>query len=142
MATLHVADSLRLRAVGVDVDPAQIKLARQAAGSRTNVSFMTASATELPFPTAAFNIVSTSKTLHHVPEWWLALDEIKRVVARGGYVVFADLNVPMLLAPLLRRTGHVSGMFTRRDLDESFFGLQVVHRHISSLHYEAVLVKL
>ena len=141
MATLHVADTLGLRAVGVDVDPAQIELARTAAGSRTDVSFMTASATELPFATAVFDIVSTSKMLHHVPEWSLALDEVKRVVARGGYVVFADLNVPSLLAPLLRRTGHVSGMFTRRDLDQSFFGLQVVHRRISSLHYEAVLVK-
>jgi ubiquinone/menaquinone biosynthesis C-methylase UbiE len=141
MATLHVADTLGLRTVGVDVDPAQIELARTAAGDRTDVSFMTASATQLPFATAAFNIVSTSKTLHHVPEWWLALDEIKRVVVAGGYVVFADLNVPVLLAPLLRRTSHLSGMFTRGDLDRSFLGLHVVHRHISSLHYEAVLVK-
>jgi ubiquinone/menaquinone biosynthesis C-methylase UbiE len=142
LATLHVADTLGLRAVGVDLDPAQIELARRAACSRTDVSFVTASATQLPFATAAFDIVSTNKTMHHVPEWWLALDEIKRVAAPGGYVVFADLNVPLALAPLLRpAVGHVAGVFTRRDLDRCFSGLCDVHRSARWLHYEAVFAK-
>jgi ubiquinone/menaquinone biosynthesis C-methylase UbiE len=142
VATLHVADTLGLRAVGVDLDPAQIDLARRAAGNRTDVSFAVASATQLPFALATFDIVSTNKTMHHVPEWWRALDEIKRVVAPGGYVVFADLNVPLALAPLLRRTvGHVAGVFTRRDLDRCFSRLRDVHRSAGWLHYEAVFVK-
>jgi ubiquinone/menaquinone biosynthesis C-methylase UbiE len=142
LATLHVADVLGLRAVGVDVDPAQIELARRAAGRRRGVSFVTASATHLPFDTARFDIVSTNKTMHHVPDWWLALDEIKRVVAPRGYVVVADLNVPSALAPLLRRTvGHRAGVFTRRDLDRCFSGLRGVHRHARWLHYEAVFAK-
>ena len=142
LATLHVADALGLRAVGVDVDPAQIALARRAAGARRDVSFVTASATELPFATARFDIVSTNKTMHHVPEWWLALEEIKRVVAPGGYVVFADLNVPAALALLLRPAfGRVSGVFTRRDLDRSFAGLRDVHRSAGWLHYQAVFAK-
>jgi ubiquinone/menaquinone biosynthesis C-methylase UbiE len=139
---LHVADTLRLRVVGVDVDPAQIALARRAAGNRTDVSFVTASATQLPFAAAGFDIVSSNKTMHHVPEWWLALDEIKRVVAPGGYVVFADLNVPAALARLLRFTvGHSAGVFTRRDLDRAFSGLRDVHRSTRWLHYEAVFAK-
>jgi ubiquinone/menaquinone biosynthesis C-methylase UbiE len=142
LATLHVADTLGLRAVGVDLDPAQIELARRAACHRTDVSFVTASAIGLPFDTARFDIVSTSKTMHHVPDWWLALDEIKRVVAPGGYVVFADLNVPWALAPLLRATvGHVAGVFTRGDLDRCFSGLRGVHRNAGWLHYEAVFAK-
>jgi len=142
LATLHVADTLSLRAVGVDVDPAQVALARRAAGSRSDVSFLTASATQLPFPTASFDIVSTNKTMHHVPEWWVALDEIQRVVAPGRYVVFADLNVPAAFAPLLRPTlGLVSGVFTRRDLDRCFSGLRDVHRNAGWLHYQAVLAK-
>jgi ubiquinone/menaquinone biosynthesis C-methylase UbiE len=142
LATLHVADTLGLRAVGVDVDPAQVELARRAAGNGTDVSFVAASATQLPFATAAFEIVSTNKTMHHVPEWWLALEEIKRVVAPGGYVVFADLNLPSALARLLRpAVGHVAGVFTRRDLDRCFSGLRDVHRNASWLHYEAVFAK-
>jgi ubiquinone/menaquinone biosynthesis C-methylase UbiE len=142
VATLHVADTLGLRAMGVDVDPAQIELARAAVGNRTNVSFVTASATQLPFATGRFHIVSTNKTMHHVPEWWLALDEIKRVVAPGGYIVFADLSVPAAFAPLLRSTaGNAAGVFTRRDLDRSFAGLREVHRNAGWLHYEAVFAR-
>jgi ubiquinone/menaquinone biosynthesis C-methylase UbiE len=142
LAALHVADTLGLRVVGVDVDAAQIELARRAAGNRTGVSFMVASATQLPFASAGFDIVSSNKTMHHVPEWWLALDEIKRVVAPGRYVVFADLNVPSALARLLRPTvGHAAGVFTRRDLDHGFSGLRDVHRNARWLHYEAVFRK-
>jgi ubiquinone/menaquinone biosynthesis C-methylase UbiE len=142
LATLHVAETLGLRAIGVDVDQAQIALARRAAGNRTDVSFVTASATELPFATARFDIVFTNKTMHHVPDWWVALDEIKRVVAPGGYLVFADLNVPSPLAPLLRQTvGHVAGVFTRGDLDRCFSGLRGVHRSVGWLHYEGVFAK-
>jgi ubiquinone/menaquinone biosynthesis C-methylase UbiE len=142
LATLHVADTLGLRAVGVDVDPAQVELARRAAGNRTDVSFVTASATQLPFPTAGFNIVSTNKTMHHVPEWWVALDEIKRVVAPGGYVVIADLTVPSAIARLLRPiVGHTAGVFTRRDLDRCLSGLRGVHRNVGWLHYQAVFAK-
>jgi ubiquinone/menaquinone biosynthesis C-methylase UbiE len=142
LATLHVADTLGLRAVGVDVDPAQIALARRAAGGRPDVSFLTGSATQLPFASGAFDIVSTNKTMHHVPEWRLAVDEIKRVVVPGGYVVFADLNVPSALALLLRPlVGHASGVFTGRDLDRCFSGLHDVHRSAGWLHYQAVFAK-
>jgi ubiquinone/menaquinone biosynthesis C-methylase UbiE len=142
-ATLHVAHTLGLRAVGVDIDPAQIELATRAAGNRIDVSFVTASATQLPFDAAQFDIVSTNKALHHVPDWWLALDEITRVVAPGGYVVFADLNAPSMLASLLRRAiGRTAGIFTRRDLDRCFAGLRRVHRNAAWLHYEAVFTKL
>lgn len=142
VATLHVAGTLGLRAVGVDLDPDQIARARRAAGTRTDVSFAIASATQLPFATASFDIVATNKTMHHVPEWGQALDELKRVVAAGGYLVFADLYVPASLAPLLRRaSGHVAGLFTRHDLDRCFVGLRDVHRRAGWLHYEAVFVK-
>ena len=141
LATIHVADTLRLRAVGVDVDPAQIELARRAAGNRTDVSFITASATQLPFETGQFQIVSTNKAMHHVPDWWLALDEIKRAVAPGGYIVFADLNVPSALAPLIQPAMRGAGIFTRRDLDRCFSGLHRLHRNAGWLHYEAVFAK-
>jgi len=142
LATLHVAGTLGVRGVGVDVDPEQIELARRAAGNRIDVSFVIGNVTELPFPTASFDIVATNKTMHHVPQWRLALDEIQRVLAPGGYLVFADLNAPLALAPLLRpAVGHVAGVFTRRDLDRALSALRHVHRSAGWVHYEAVFVK-
>ena len=143
LAALHVADTLGLHVVGVDVDAAQIDLARRAAGNRADVTFVVASATQLPFAAAEFDIVSSNKTMHHVPEWQRALAEIKRVTAPGGYVVFADLTVPSPLARLLRPAlGHAAGVFTGRDLDRSFSGLRDVHRNAGWLHYDAVFAKL
>lgn len=142
LATLHVAGVFRLQATGVDLDAAQIELAQAAAGDSTDLSFMTASATELPFDTGCFDIVFSNKAMHHVPDWRRAIEEIKRVVARGGHVVFADLNTPPALAPLLRRTiGHRAGVFTRRDLDGCFADLNNVHRKTYGVYYEAVFVK-
>lgn len=141
-AALHVADMLGVRVVGVDVDPAQIELARCLAGSRTDVSFVTASATHLPFAAASFDIVFTTKTMHHVPDWWRAMDEITRVAAHGGYIVFADLHMPSVLVPLLRlAVGDRAGVFSRRDLDRRLSGLRGVHRNARWFHYEAVLLK-
>lgn len=142
VATVHVARTLGLRAVGVDMDPDQIDLARRAAGNAGGVTFVTASATRLPFTTGEFEIVATNKALHHVPEWRLAIDELKRIVAPGGYIVFADLSVPTTLAPLLRlAVGHEAGIFSCRDLDRGFAGLRQVRRHSWWLHYEAVFTK-
>lgn len=141
-ATLHVAGTLRLRAVGVDIDPEQIGLARRSAGTRADVSFVTASATDLPFATASFDIVFTSKTMHHLPDWWRAMDEITRVAAHGGYIVFADLHAPPVLAPLLRlAVRNRAGVFTRLDLERRLSGLRRLHRNAGWFHYEAVLLK-
>ena len=141
LATRHVADSLGLRVVGVDVDPAQIELARGAAGRRADVSFVTASATQLPFAVGRFDIVATNKALHHVSDGWRALDELRRVVASGGYLVFADLIVPSAVAPLLRRLSGFPGVLTRRDLERAFFELRPIHEDAGWLHYEAVFAK-
>jgi SAM-dependent methyltransferase len=45
---------------------------------------------KLPMPLllGRFDIVFTNKTMHHVPDWWLALDEIKRVAAPPGFPSF------------------------------------------------------
>jgi ubiquinone/menaquinone biosynthesis C-methylase UbiE len=140
-AGLLVADTFGVRVVGVDVDPQQIALASAAARDRTDVFFMTADATGLPFEDGRFDIVATSKTTHHVPKWSPALAEMRRVLKPRGYLVYADLKAPSWLARVLKPlAGHV-GVFTGADLDRCFASLQPVHRHTGWLHYEAILQK-
>jgi hypothetical protein len=90
-----VADTFGMHVVGVDVDPQQIALARNASGDRTDVLFMTADATCLPFEGRRFDIVATNKTTHHVPEWSSALAEMGRVLKPQRYLVYADLKTPL-----------------------------------------------
>jgi ubiquinone/menaquinone biosynthesis C-methylase UbiE len=140
-AALLVADRFGMRVVGVDVDPQQIALARAAAGDRTDVLFVTADATRLPFEDGRFDIVASSKTTHHVPRWSSALGEMRRVLKPRGYLVYADLKAPSWLAWVVRRLVRRAGVFTEADLDACLAPLRRVRRRTGWLHYEAILQK-
>jgi ubiquinone/menaquinone biosynthesis C-methylase UbiE len=141
-AALLVADTFGMHVVGVDVDSQQAALARSASGDRTDTLFMTADATCLPFDDGRFDIVATSKTTHHVPQWSSAIAEMRRVLKPQGYLVYADLKTPSLLAWALKPLAAHAGVFTGGDLDRCFASMQRVHGRTGWLHYEAILQKL
>ncbi len=118
MTALHLAATYGFDVTGIDVDPEQIRLARASAGNRTNVRFLVADATRLPFDTAEFDLVATNKTTHHIPEWKTALAEMVRVLRPGGHFIYGDLVVPSWLAQLGRATvGRLVGFVTRAELE-------------------------
>jgi len=140
-AALLVADMFGVHVVGVDVDPQQITLARTVASGRTDVLFMTADATCLPFGDGQFDIVATNKTTHHVPQWLSAIAEMRRVLKPQGYLVYADLKAPSWLAWVLKPLAGHAGVFTGADLDRCFVSLEPVHGHTGWLHYEGIFQK-
>lgn len=144
MAALHVAETFGLPVAGVDVDPEQSRLARQAAEGRRDVAFLPADATHLPFEDGRFDIVATNKTTHHIPRWRQALGEMERVLRPGGYLIYSDLTFPTWLATRLRAVlGGRAGVFTGDDLDRAFaaLGLESVYKAARWHSYEAVFVK-
>src|SRR5262249_1732032 len=126
---------------GVDVDPQQIALAQGGTNGRSDVLFVAADATRLPFGDGRFDIVATSKTTHHVRHWSWALTEMTRVLKPYGYLIYSDLKTPFWLAWALRALTSQVGVFTGMDLDRYFASLRRVHRHTRWLHYEAILQK-
>jgi ubiquinone/menaquinone biosynthesis C-methylase UbiE len=72
--------------VGLDVtdEPYSPELARDVD--------VVASASEMPFAAAEFDLVFTLSTLYQVPDWELALREIRRVLRPGGRVLLFDYN--------------------------------------------------
>jgi ubiquinone/menaquinone biosynthesis C-methylase UbiE len=140
-AALLVADTFGVRVVGVDVDPEQIALARSTAGGRTDVLFITADATLLPFEEGRFDVVATNKTTHHVRRWSSALAEMRRVLKPHGYFVYGDLKAPSWLAWVLKPLAGQAPVFTGADLDRWFASLQPVHRRTGWLYYEAIWQK-
>ena len=86
---------------GLDVTHRMLQLARakQTAGA-PHAAFTTADMMALPFPRAAFAIVTTSYGLRNVPDLDGAVAEILRVLAPGGRFLSLDFNRPE--APLLR----------------------------------------
>ncbi len=78
--------------VGLDPVPELLELAR--VRSLSNTEFVEGDGTALPFPDAAFDLVGTHRTLHHIAEPELVVAELARVTRAGGHVVVVDQLAP------------------------------------------------
>jgi SAM-dependent methyltransferase len=78
--------------VGVDLTPSMIETARADAADAgvENVTFELGDATVLDLPDDSFDGAITRFSLHHIPAPIRVLEEMRRVVRPGGYVVVAD----------------------------------------------------
>jgi ubiquinone/menaquinone biosynthesis C-methylase UbiE len=99
-AARAVAKTLRLDVTAVDVDPGQIALAQNVPAEDATVHWEVADATALPFADGIFDVVVTSKTLHHIDDWRRAVSESIRVLKPGGHFVVADIALPAWVARL------------------------------------------
>jgi SAM-dependent methyltransferase len=97
--------------VGVDLSPAMIEVARRE--SPSSIRFDVADASRLPYENGAFDLVVL---LNMIPFF----DELDRVTARGGSVVFASSNGPQtpiyVPSETLRRELGRRGFTTFEDL--------------------------
>ena len=82
--------------VGVDITPAMLEEARQNSSQELdlcNLEFMLGDAVTLPFSDDFFDVAVTRLAIHHLPEPYLAIKEMARVVKPGGHVVIVDIVV-------------------------------------------------
>ena len=93
------------RAVGLDITRRMIELAiakgqeRQEGqegqeGQKEKTQFLVGDMLALPFPSTSFDIVTTGYGLRNVPDLSQAIDEIRRVLTRGGQLLSLDFNRP------------------------------------------------
>jgi len=85
------ARSLGIAAAGIEPDPAKASEA-----SAQGLDVRGGAAEALPFPDAAFDLVTFENSLHHVTEIGRALAEAMRVARRGVVIVdpWFDLSIP------------------------------------------------
>jgi SAM-dependent methyltransferase len=78
--------------VGIDLTPTMVEKARAdaAAAGVENVSFEVGDATALPMADDSLDGAITRFSLHHIPAPIRVLEEMKRVVRPGGYVIVSD----------------------------------------------------
>ncbi len=76
--------------VGLDPVPAMLEHARRAAAGLENVSFVEGSTEELPFERDRFDLVVTSRTIHHVKWPDVAVAEMTRVTRTAGRLLVID----------------------------------------------------
>jgi ubiquinone/menaquinone biosynthesis C-methylase UbiE len=87
------------RAVGIDLSPGMLELARE-----RGLEVVEGSATNLPFADESFDVACSFKVLAHVPDLDKALSEMLRVIRPGGIVV-AELYNRRSLRALVKRYG-------------------------------------
>jgi ubiquinone/menaquinone biosynthesis C-methylase UbiE len=87
------------RAVGIDLSPGMLELARA-----RGLEVQEGSVTDLPFHDASFDVTCSFKVLAHVPDIARALAEMARVTRPGG-VILAEFYNPWSLRALAKRLG-------------------------------------
>ena len=97
--------------VGVDPALQMVRQAMAAAGEESSIRFLEASAEDLPFPDARFDLVFSTLTFHHWSDQARAADEVARVLALGGRWLLADFVATGLLH-------HVRRLFRLRRFPE------------------------
>jgi hypothetical protein len=76
---------------GIDVKAKRIHEAREAAAAAgVTIDFRVASAEEMPYPDASFDVVAFSNSLHHMPHPDTALAEAARVLKSGGFLYMME----------------------------------------------------
>lgn len=98
-------------ATGIDLTPAMLDQARAAQQKQglANLSWDCGDVTALPYPDAAFDIVTCRYAFHHFPDPLSVLREMRRVCAPGGRVVVIDS------APSAEKAAAFNAMESLRD---------------------------
>jgi demethylmenaquinone methyltransferase / 2-methoxy-6-polyprenyl-1,4-benzoquinol methylase len=110
------------RAVGVDLAPAMIELARASQPPLVQLEFLVGNALALPFEARTFDAVTIGFGMRNLADYEAGFRELGRVVRPGGRVVCLELSVPWprwwgrLFHGSFRRVAPVLGaVFGHRD---------------------------
>ncbi len=81
---------------GVDLTPALLNRARRSVGEEgaPNVTLICGDATALPLPDGSIDVAVCGYSFHHMSEPLRALEEVARVLRRGGRLALVDMIVP------------------------------------------------
>ena len=76
--------------VGLDLVPEMLAHARRGAEGVPNVTFVEGDVAELPFESESFDLVTSSRTIHHVQWPEVAVAGLTRVARTGGRLLVVD----------------------------------------------------
>jgi ubiquinone/menaquinone biosynthesis C-methylase UbiE len=85
--------SISVQAVGLDLNPRILAMAQEEVRGIPEVELVEGDALAMPFPEAAFDVVTTHLALHHFPEDRIVplLQSMDRVLRPGGIMLVGDL---------------------------------------------------
>jgi SAM-dependent methyltransferase len=98
LLSARLAQTHGLEVIGLDLDPAQIKLAwanalGSSVGAGRRPSFVVGDVAALPFDDGSFDVVISTFSLHHWSDPTAGLNEIARVLVPDGRALIWDLKL-------------------------------------------------
>ncbi|MCK4732830.1 MAG: class I SAM-dependent methyltransferase [Methanophagales archaeon] len=90
----YLSEKYEWEVTGIDLDPEQIKKAKNDYRENKYLKFLETDATKLPFGNSEFDLVLSVDALHHIPNRNRAFDEISRVLEPNGFYVLVDIALP------------------------------------------------
>ena len=93
--------------VGTDISPLFLKEAQDWENPR--LRYQVCDVMELPFESESFNVICSNELVEHLPDVEMALNEMIRVVCKGGRIVISGPNLCSPLMPLLDWLNLMSG---------------------------------
>jgi demethylmenaquinone methyltransferase/2-methoxy-6-polyprenyl-1,4-benzoquinol methylase len=110
-------------AIGLDITPRMIELARQKPEASGPLSWLVGDMTSLPVASSSIDVVTTGYGLRNVPDLPRAIAEIHRVLRPGGLMCSLDFNRPEsslvrgVYLTYLTMVGSTLGWVLHRDPD-------------------------
>ena len=114
----YLSDKYQWDVTGIDLDPEQIKIAKNDNIENEHLKFFKADVKELPFENGEFDVVLSFDVLHHIPDWDKALHEIGRVLRPEGLYLLNDLA----LAKIFKLFENLGGFFSEEDVVDHLRG--------------------
>lgn len=95
------------RLVGADASEGMLSVSRELSAGEPAIDFVRASAEELPFEDAGFDLVISCIAFHHFPQPAASVAEMRRMLKPGGRLLIADLTDETLRGKLMLAYGKV-----------------------------------
>lgn len=122
------------QAIGIDLSPAAIADAEREHGDR--VAFRQGDLRELPFEDGEFDVVACFEAISQIPDPEPALDELRRVLRRGGLLLISSPNRGVYPEGNPLHSSELTSDELEASLRNRFLNVAVFRQHT---HYASLL---
>lgn len=120
LVSAWLADKYGLNVYGIDIDPEEIKIAKEINKERHRLHYRIEDAGRLSFENNSFDLVISQNVFHHIPNWPNVVAELKRTLRPSRYLVWLDLVFPSLVKKIFKPITKNYGLYTFKDIELEF----------------------
>ena len=121
-----------------DISEGMVAATKQSIGSHTNVEYEMIDIQEIPYEAETFDIVIANMMLYHVPDIDIGLEEVRRVLRKGGHfycATYGEYGIVEYLSRILSEYGVVNNINKNFTLQNGYEILSKTFSKVEKLEY-------